>query len=332
MGRVKPRKRKAKAKVVVAATEKAQGKPGKITLKIQQKSSKSLVEKDRVDLRGDSDDNGRQLRPDEEGQQNEDLIEVESEDDKFEEGEDKEEEEEEDDEEDEISAPSPPSRTAVRAKIKKGLSNTKDTVKTTSSSRSTKQSNTKKPFSSSSNSTLRKPLPKSASKSTSKSRQKVIPIVSDSNEDTEEEETRVSDLEISNDEEERVVKRGAKIGPPERDPEIDIFEFELHWRCHFEEKDVDKNVEFKEINGISYDVRFSFARFFEKQVEKARLHAIETFGVNAACQVVKVEAEVKFNRATKGDLASLKLDIEHPPTAWTPVEKLLKHRYKFGKN
>ncbi len=92
-----------------------------------------------------------------------------------------------------------------------------------------------------------------ASKSTSKSRQKVIPIVSDSDGDIKEEETRVSDLEISNDEGKRVVKRGAKKGPPERDPEMDIFEFELHWRSHFEEKDVDKNVEFKEINGISYD-------------------------------------------------------------------------------
>ena len=65
MGRVNARKGRAKAKVVVAATEKAHGKPGKIALKIQQKSSNSLVEKDGVDLRGDSDDNGRQyLYPD----------------------------------------------------------------------------------------------------------------------------------------------------------------------------------------------------------------------------------------------------------------------------
>lgn len=164
MGRVNARKRKAKAKVVVAATEKAHGKPGKITLKIQQKSSKSLVEKDGVDLRGDSDDNGRQLRPDEEGQQNEDLVEVESEDDKFEEDEDKEEEEEEDDEEDEISAPSPPFRTAIRAKNKK-----KDNFFFQIYKAIQYQKN---PLAPAATLLCAKPLPKSASKSTSKSRQK----------------------------------------------------------------------------------------------------------------------------------------------------------------
>lgn len=95
---------------------------------------------------------------------------------------------------------------------------------------------------------------------------------------------------------------------------------------------MDKNVEFKEINGISYDTQFFFSQFFEKQVEKAKLHAVETFGVNTACQVVKVEVEVKFNRATKADFASLKLDIGYPPTVWIPVERLLKHCYKLGKN
>lgn len=254
MGRVNARKRKAKAKVVVAATEKAHGKPGKITLKIQQKSSNGLGDKVGVDLGKGLDDIGRQLRPDEEGQQNEDLTELESEDDKFEGSEDKEEEEEEDNEEDEIPAPSPPSKTAIRAKNKRGPPNTKVTIKTTSSSRSIKQPSTIKPSSSSSNSTMRKPVPNMASKHTSKSRQKVIPIVSDSDGDIKEQETRVSDLEISNDEGKRVVKRGAKKCPPERDPEMDIFEFELHWRSHFEEKDVDKNVEFKEIIGISYDL------------------------------------------------------------------------------
>lgn len=161
---------------------------------------------------------------------------------------------------------------------------------------------------------MRKPVPNMASKSISKSTQKVIPIVFDSDGDIKEEEMRVSDLEISNNKGERVVKQGAKKGPPERDPEIDIFEFELHWQYHFEEKDMDKNVEFKEINGISYNARFSFARFFEKQVEKTRLHAVKTFGVNAACQVVEVEVEVKFNRTTKADFASLKLDIKHLPS------------------
>lgn len=317
MGRVNARKRKAKAKVVVAATEKAHGKPGKITLKIQPKGSKVLGDKDKVDLGEGSDDSGKQLRPDDRGQQNEDLTELESEDDKFEDSEEKEEGEEEEREEDneggEIPAPSPPPKTAIR--VKKGGPSTKGTVKTNSSSRSTKQPNTKKPSSSSSNSTVRKPAPNTASKSTLKSRQRVIPILSDSDGDIEEEEAHISDQEISNDDGEKVVKRGIKKAPPERDAEIDIFEFELHWRCHFEEKDVNKNVEFKEIIGISYDTRFSFARFFEKQMEKARLHAVETVGVNTACQVVKLEAEVKFNRATKADLASLKLDIGYPPIA-----------------
>lgn len=163
-------------------------------------------------------------------------------------------------------------------------------------------------------------------------RQRVIPIPSDSEEDIEEEEAHISDQEISNDEGEEVVKRGTKKGPPERDAQIDIFEFELHWRCHFEEKDVDKNVEFKKINVISYDTRFSFAGFFEKQVEKARLHVVEMFGVNTICQVVKMEAEVKFNRATKADFASLKLDIGYLPMAGIPIERLLKHRYKLRKN
>lgn len=158
---------------------------------------------------------------------------------------------------------------------------------------------------------MRKPVPNIASKSISKSRQKVVPIVSDFNWDIEEEKTRVSNLEISNDEGERVVKRGAKKGPLERDPEINIFEFELHWQCHFEEEDVDKNVEFKEMNDISYNARFLFARFFEKQVEKTRLYAVKTFEVNAACQVVKVEAEVKCIKAIKVDFVSLKFDIEH---------------------
>lgn len=57
---------------------------------------------------------------------------------------------------------------------------------------------------------------------------------------------------------------------------------------------MDKNVEFKEINGGSYDTLFFFARFFEKLVDKARAYVIETFGMNISCQVVKVEAEVKF--------------------------------------
>lgn len=67
---------------------------------------------------------------------------------------------------------------------------------------------------------MRKPLPGSASKSALKLRQKVIPIVSDSNKDTKEEVTRVSDLEISNDDEKRVVNPGTKKRPPERDLEI----------------------------------------------------------------------------------------------------------------
>lgn len=92
---------------------------------------------------------------------------------------------------------------------------------------------------------------------------------------------------------------------------MDNFEFKLHWRCYFEEKNVDKNVEFREINRSSYNMRFSFARFFKNQFGKARAYAIEIFGMNAACQVVKVEADVKFYRATKVDLASLKLDIQH---------------------
>lgn len=146
MGRVNARKRKAKAKVVVAATEKAHGKPGKITLKIQQKTSKGLGDKDGVDLGEGLDDNGKQLRPDEEGQQNEDPIELESKDDNFEESEDKEEEEEEDNEDDEIPAPSPLSKTAIRAQNKRGPPNTKVTVKSTSSSRSIKQPSTKKTF------------------------------------------------------------------------------------------------------------------------------------------------------------------------------------------
>lgn len=41
---------------------------------------------------------------------------------------------------------------------------------------------------------------------------------------------------------------------------------------------------------------------------------------------------MKFNRATKANFVLLKLDIEHPPSAWIPVEKLLKHHYKLGKN
>lgn len=47
-----------------------------------------------------------------------------------------------------------------------------------------------------------------------------------------------------------------------------------------------------------------------KKLDYMQLKHLEL--TNAACQVVKVEAEVKFNRAIKADLASLKLDIEHP--------------------
>lgn len=70
-----------------------------------------------------------------------------------------------------------------------------------------------------------------------------------------------------------------------------------------------KNVEFKEINGGSYDTYYFFARFFENLVDKARAYAITTFGMYTPCQVVKVEAEVKFYRATRADLVSQTLDI-----------------------
>lgn len=50
MGRVNAKKRKAKAQVVVAATEKAWGKPAKITLKIQPKVFNPLVEEGELDL------------------------------------------------------------------------------------------------------------------------------------------------------------------------------------------------------------------------------------------------------------------------------------------
>lgn len=145
MGGVNARKRKAKAKKIVAATEKAHGKPGKITLKIQLKGSKVLGDKDRVDSREGSDNNGKQLRPDDKGQQNEDFTALESEDDRFEHSAEKKEREkeakEEDNEGDEISAPSPLPKIAIR--VKKGGPPTKVTVKTTSSSRFTKQPNRK---------------------------------------------------------------------------------------------------------------------------------------------------------------------------------------------
>lgn len=158
----------------------------------------------------------------------------------------------------------------------------------------------------------------------------MIPILSGSEEEVGEGKSQVSDLDDSNEERSKR-KQGVRKGPSKRDPEIENFEFEIHWRCHFEEKDVDKNVEFKEINGTNYDVHFSFARFFEKQVDKARAHAIETFGMNAPCQVVKVEVKVKFYRATKADLASLNLDIQQLPIVWAPVGRLLKHRDRQGK-
>lgn len=91
----------------------------------------------------------------------------------------------------------------------------------------------------------------------------MIPILSGFEEKVEEGESQISDPDDSNEEESKRKQRVRK-GPPKRDPEMDSFEFELHWRCHFEDKDVDKNVEFKEINRTSYDVHFSFARFFEK--------------------------------------------------------------------
>ncbi len=65
-----------------------------------------------------------------------------------------------------------------------------------------------------------------------------------------------------------------------QDTEIDIFEFELYYWYYFKKKDVDKNVEFKKINGINYNIWFSFTWFFKKQIEKTRLHVVQIFGIN----------------------------------------------------
>lgn len=181
-------------------------------------------------------------------------------------------------EDNEIPVSPPASRATVRAKNKKSLG-IKKTVKTIPPSKSTKQSNTKKSSSSKSTSIPNKVL--------HKSKQTVVPISSGSEEEIEEGRSQISNSDNSN-EEGCKKKRGDKKGPSKRDPEIDNIEFELHWRSHFEEKDVDKNVEFKKMKGGSYDVHFSFAQFLEKQIDKARVHAIETFGMNTPCQMVKV--------------------------------------------
>lgn len=126
-------------------------------------------------------------------------------------------------------------------------------------------------------------MPSMASKSILKSRQRIIFILFDSEGDIEKEEVHILDQEIFNDEGEKVVKQDTKKGLLEQDAKIDIFEFELHQQYHFEEKDVDKNVEFKEINEISYNMQFSFTQFLKKQIEKARLYTVEMYEINIVC-------------------------------------------------
>ncbi len=105
---------------------------------------------------------------------------------------------------DEIAVPPLASKTVSQAKAKKGPFSTKKTVTTTSFFLSTKRLDATNPFGHTNSPTLRKPLHNLASKFTPRPKEKVIPVLSGSGENTEEdEETRVSNLEISNADEER---------------------------------------------------------------------------------------------------------------------------------